>query len=114
MPCWMNITSGLEIRRPDMTTLRATAQSLGAFKIHEGPEAAEYDVDWAADFSVDGIRFSITVKNGNLSIGGPKHVPPEMVRRVCRAYSAEIVKSQAKRFGWQLKQTGPNKFQLQK
>ena len=31
-----------------------------------------------------------------------------------RAYSAEVLKSQAARFGWSLKATGPNQYAIQK
>lgn len=31
-----------------------------------------------------------------------------------RAYSAEVVKSQAKRFGWQIKETAPFQFEVLK
>jgi hypothetical protein len=31
-----------------------------------------------------------------------------------QAYSAEVVKSQAKKYGWQLKQTAPFKFEVVK
>lgn len=33
---------------------------------------------------------------------------------VKRAYSAEVVKSQAKRFGWQLKEVAPFKYEVMK
>lgn len=38
----------------------------------------------------------------------------EQVAKVKRAYGAEIVKSQAKKFGWQLKETAPYQFEVLK
>jgi hypothetical protein len=38
----------------------------------------------------------------------------EEVNRIKRAYSCELVKHNASRFGWKVKMTGINKFQIQK
>lgn len=38
----------------------------------------------------------------------------EALALVKRAYSGEVVKSQAKRFGWQLKETAPFKYEVMK
>jgi hypothetical protein len=38
----------------------------------------------------------------------------DSAKLIKRAYSAEVVKSQAKRFGWAIKETAPFQFEVQK
>ena len=40
--------------------------------------------------------------------------PEALTKQIKQAYSAEVVKSQAKRFGWLLKETAPFKYQIVK
>jgi hypothetical protein len=49
--------------------------------------------------------------NGELVISGSGNV--DTIReQVRQAYSAEVVKSQARKYGWTLKQTAPFKYQV--
>lgn len=50
------------------------------------------------------------VQANNAVWGGA--VQEELIKRIKREYAAQVVASQAKRFGAQLKQTSPNKFQM--
>jgi hypothetical protein len=65
----------------------------------------------AAAIAALGWSGSVSYSNGKLSVRGNI---PDAQEQVKQAYSAEVVKSQAKKYGWQLKQTAPFKFEVVK
>jgi hypothetical protein len=50
-------------------------------------------------------------QNGVLVIKGQR-ASAELTSQVKRAYSSQVVQSQAKKFGWQMKQTGDMQWQV--
>lgn len=45
-------------------------------------------------------------------VTGESKLPLEVAEKIKAAYSRNVVLSQAKRYGWQMKETGPNKWQV--
>lgn len=43
---------------------------------------------------------------------GESKLPVDVAEKIKAAYSRQVVLSQAKRYGWQMKETGPNKWQV--
>jgi hypothetical protein len=58
-----------------------------------------------------GLSGSVQYVNGTLVISGGQN-QDWIVGQVRQAYSAEVVKSQARKYGWTLKQTAPFKYQV--
>lgn len=61
----------------------------------------------SGDMIFFGRNESFNTKTGELRIRDA-----EKVAEIKRAYSAEIVKSQAKKYGWLLKETAPYQYQV--
>lgn len=59
-----------------------------------------------------GFQDYVSYRGGKLYIRGRDET--ETTRQVKQAYSAEVVKQQAKKMGWQLKQTAPFQYQVVK
>jgi hypothetical protein len=67
-----------------------------------------------ADAAIKTLGLSgVSYSNGVLNIQGNQD-QAKITQRVRQAYGAEVVKSQASKFGWQLKQTGEFKYQVVK
>lgn len=60
-----------------------------------------------------GLQGTVTYANGRLTVRGGANVA-DITQQVKQAYSAEVVKSQAKRFGWGLKEIAPYKYEVTK
>jgi hypothetical protein len=60
------------------------------------------------------IRFGFTGEYINPTTGQSQLAPSRDANEIKRAYSAEVIKSQAKRNGWTLKQTGPFAYEAMK
>lgn len=102
MPCYTRINSTVEFGpATDAALLAAALRGLGYTVTQMGKNLsfARYDNDVVTG----------TYANGRMTISGT--VDQNLLKR---AYSAEVVKSSAKRFGWQVKQTGPQQFQVTK
>ena len=56
-----------------------------------------------------GNRESYNTRTGQMQLSTSRSVS-----EIKQAYSREVVKSQARRFGWNVRQTGANKFQIVK
>ena len=94
--------------------IAAAAGALG-FYIQTSRYAEDLGYVWAADGAIDGMPASIVVtKSGEVVVGGPKALTVSQRNRVKQSYSAQIVKSQAARFGWRITETKPNVFQVVK
>lgn len=58
-----------------------------------------------------GLSGSVQYVNGKLEIYGPAN-RDTITEQVRQAYSAEVVKSQARKYGWAIKETGNGKFKV--
>jgi hypothetical protein len=56
---------------------------------------------------------SYDTKSGQFQIRSSRSAA-EIVNQIKRAYSAQIVKTQAKKFGWQIRETAPYEFEITK
>ena len=54
-----------------------------------------------------GIRESYDIATGQMQLSWNRSA-----NEIKRAYSAEVVKSQAKKFGWQIKETGEYQYEV--
>lgn len=66
-----------------------------------------------AELSKDNPAFiNASYANGTLTIAGYRLDKQYAARQVKRAYSAEVVKSTAKRYGWTLKETAKYQYEV--
>ncbi len=103
MPCYTVEESGIKVTantNPDL--LKKALEELGytVTKLGATLTFANYSKSHRGFF-----------RNGELTItnGSGEAVDQNEIRR---AYSAQVVMSAAKRFGWQVKQTSPTQFQV--
>lgn len=69
----------------------------------------------AAAIAALGVDCSgVTYSNGKLIVRGGNADLDTLTTQVKQAYAAEVVKSQAKKYGWQLKQTAPFRYEVVK
>jgi hypothetical protein len=62
-----------------------------------------------------GLPYSVVYQNGQLIVQGSGSIDMiELARKVKVAYSGAVIQATAKRFGWQIKSTGENKFNIQR
>jgi hypothetical protein len=102
MPCYSRVSSSVEFGDgTDAGLLAKALQSLGYIVGRAGP---------ALRFS--GLGRSGLYQNGQLTVNGSSELTTDQVNEIKRAYSAEVVKSAAQRFGWQAKQQSPTQFQV--
>lgn len=95
MPCNTITQVRLELQNANIDLLKKALEGLGKLPVKDGEkrlywQGGNYNKD-TGKLTVLDQKFGETVK---------------------RAYSAEIVKAQAKRFGWQVKQTSEFKYQI--
>jgi hypothetical protein len=100
MPCYTITTVTLEFKNANMELLKK------AIKASLGIDAEIYNlgVKWNGGY-YNKIMGEITLN---------KKTAEDDIKLIKRAYSAEIVKDQAKRFGWNLKQTSEFKYEISK
>jgi hypothetical protein len=94
MPCNTITTVSSELKNVNRATLKAALVSLG-YNVRE----ASNNLYWQAGSYQDG---KLTARNDN------------QIMQVKQAYGRETVKAQAKRFGWTVKQTSDNQFEITK
>lgn len=103
MPCYSRIESTVELgQNTDPLLLAKAMQALG------------YEVERLGQKPADGFAFAKGSLDGEF-VGGRLtfwSVRAIDQNEIKRAYSTEVVKATAQRFGWQVKQASPNKFQL--
>lgn len=118
MPCWTVQTSTLNLTNADPDLLEAALVKLGFTNIHRNDAYAE---NVGAVLTADRFSDSVSVKvtrDGRVqaTLSGSARAAGVSIEKlgseVSRAYSREVVVSTAKRFGWTLKQTGEDEFQV--
>lgn len=101
MPCYSRIQSTVEFgdnTDPKLLALALRALGYTVTEIGKNLSFAKY----ASDAPITG-----TYRGGTMTINGSVDQ-----NEMKRAYSAEVVKSAAKRFGWQVKQSSPTQLQV--
>lgn len=91
MPCDTVNTVSLDLGKLDHETLFAALQALG-----KQPEK----VSGGISFTHNGYRCSF--RDGQLDMRGRSSNYDETINAIKRGYSEQVIKSQAKRFGWQV------------
>lgn len=82
--------------------LKAALEALGLNPRH--PNYQEYEFDGG----------KINYATGESTIQGYATRAAQLMQTIRQTYSAQIVRSQAKRFGWTVKETGKNQLQVLK
>jgi hypothetical protein len=101
MPCYSRETSTVEFGEgTDVKLLAAALKQLG-YTVNQFGQRITF-ANYAE--SVTG-----TFAGGKMTIQSPGPIDQNTLKR---AYSAEVVKSAAQRFGWTAKQTGAQQFQV--
>jgi len=105
MPCDSRVTVSVNLSAADRELLFKVLMGLG----WQPREISNMIQVYVPEFG------AVTITGGKLNIGTYSYLASEakaeeLANKIRRAYSAEVVKSQAKKFGWQLKQTADNKF----
>jgi nitrate reductase beta subunit len=96
MPCYSITQVQLLLEKANVDLLKKALEGLGYLGLHKDGEKRLY---WNGGmYNKDSGK--LTVREDN------------RVSEIKKAYSAEVVKAQAKRFGWQLKETGQYKYQI--
>lgn len=98
MPCYTMQT--MEVQFGANTS--ASALMLALKGLHLGPRLNNDVIYFGSDEWI------------NVNTGAAQISAVRDVRTIKRAYSAELVKQQAKKYGWQLKETAPYEFQVTK
>lgn len=102
MPCDTIQTVGVDLGKVDPGLLTLALTELGLNPQKNGNRITFY-----------GGSYDTTTKTATLSssrMAGTN--AEELTAKIKRAYSAEVVKATAKRYGWQIKETEPYKFQV--
>lgn len=118
MPCWTRSEVELELNNPDLELLLSAAKSIGFWVYQEGREGVamhrqkgqQYGYEFAVDGQIQNTSYSLVVKDGKVMLTGPAPATTAHINMLNRAYSTQIVKQTAKRYGWQLTQQNENKF----
>jgi hypothetical protein len=100
MPCDTVQETVVDLSKSDPGIIEAALRSMG----HSVTKSGMY-------LRFDQGRFN--TKTGELTLDGYTDAG-EFTKELKRSYSAEVVKSQAKRFGWQLQQKSKYEFVVQK
>lgn len=107
MPCYTRQTSTVELGpQTDTQLLRAAVEELGY-------RTSNLDGGFAfSQGDTAGLFTGGTFREGKLSVVGSEKWTTQHQHQLQRAYSAQVVKAAAKRFGWAVKQPNPNQFQV--
>ncbi len=105
MPCDSRVTINVKLSASDRNLLFQALIGLG-WQPREIAGTIQCYVPNVGTMSISGDNLQIS---GYAYTGAEKQAE-ELANKIRRAYSTEVVKSQAKKFGWQLKQTSENKF----
>jgi len=93
MPCHTRQYASVDLGKLDPDLLMKALTEMGLKPVRNG------------DIIGFGLKEYYNISTGKLMLG-----LRYSVNEIKRAYSAEIVKTQAKRFGWQIKKTAENKY----
>lgn len=99
MPCDTVTTTTVAMQKMDMTLLAAGLRAAGH---------VVREVNNGLSFAHGG--YTQRYENGKLIATGVD--AQELSAKMAVAYSTEIVKAQAKKFGWQMKEVAPQKWQV--
>lgn len=97
MPCNTITTVKLELKNANLNLLRKAVESVIGNGIHTQTKDR---MTWANGGSY------------NRETGVMTSYYAQDLKTINKAYSAEVVKDQAKRFGWQIKQTAQYQYQI--
>jgi hypothetical protein len=103
MPCWERREITVQLDAADPALLRAGLRAAG-FELEERGDTLY--VRRAGRISI-GAAARIT--GGQVIVD---EADREIVNEITRAYSAEVVRATARRFGWTAQETGPNRLKL--
>ena len=97
MPCWTVRTTTLSTQKFDHKLLEQALQALGYRVNRSGPR-----VSW------NGGHY----ENGEILFREGAEIAARTLNLIKQAYSTQIVMQTSRKYGWQLKQTAANKFQV--
>lgn len=101
MPCFTQQTSVVQFSaNTDLALLKKALEGLG-FTVRE--------IQGGLSFNRASMGQSGTFVNGEMRVTSSMQEDMNVFKR---AYSAEVVKAASARFGWQVKKTAANKFQV--
>lgn len=104
MPCYSRVASTVELGpKTDAGLLAQALDSLGYIVGRAGG---------AVRFSHPLTGVTGRYQNGVMNVSTIEGEAPLDQNEIKRAYSAQVIKSAAQRFGWQAKQTSPTQFQV--
>lgn len=98
MPCYQVITQSVELKAANLDLLTRAIEGLG----HQVSRVGD-----TLSFFVDGYR--VTVQGGRIELPTGRAA---IVDHIKRAYSSEVLKTAAARFGWSHQVSGVNKVAL--
>jgi hypothetical protein len=99
MPCDTITTVSVALGKVDMVLLEKALNVLYPNSVYRsGPEMIRFGINEYYDKQAQ----SLAVRT------------QDQVAQIKRAYSAEVVKSQARKYGWTLKETAPFQYQITK
>lgn len=105
MPCDTRTTVSVALAAADRELLFQALMALG-WQPREAGGLIQVYVPNVGAVTITGDKLNIRT----YSYLASEQKAEELANQIRRAYSVEVVKSQAKKFGWQLKQTSDNKF----
>lgn len=105
MPCYSRVTSTVEFSdSTDVVLLAKAMQALGYQVMRQG-KGFRFD---------NGTSMLGSFEGGRMTLRGEAKLTVEQTNEIKRAYSTEVVKAASQRFGWQVKQSSPTQFQVQR
>ena len=99
MPCFTRTTIQVTVQAMDPDLLKAALVSLG-YQVHSNQGSLVASM-------ADRV---LSFRNGQVTIRARPGIVDLNV--ISRAYSRQVISQAAKRFGWQVKETGQDHFQL--
>lgn len=97
MPCYTMSTVGVVLKVADLDMLQKALEREGEIVRKIGNR-----LEWSGGQSFNKDTSELRVRDAS------------MAAKLKQAYGAEIVRTQAKRYGWQLKEVAPYKFEVLK
>ena len=116
MPCWTVQESVVNLMRPNQEILARVLESLG-YRLHVNDDYAER---FGSSLVADRFRDRVSVKvshTGELTVCVAEGSNADLHAIGCelkRAYSAEIIRTASKRFGWNVTAQSETKFQVRR
>lgn len=99
MPCWTITTVKLELKNASLDLLKKALEAQGKQNIYVNTAMGIVTWGYGRDgYNKNTGQISVQTKSDGNAIR--------------RAYSAEVVKKTASRFGWQVQQSGENRFAI--